>query len=111
MCATSGLAGHDKEGKDLPGFYSAGWRVDYGKDGKLATVGHGGSLDGTNTKMVRRADGRSFAVLFNGRQTPTTDRVAEAASAELMRAIDAVEEWPTVDYFETKLEPAAGSAE
>ncbi|WP_428308091.1 serine hydrolase [Lacipirellula sp.] len=106
-----GLAGHDKEGKELPGFYSAGWRVECDKDGKLASVGHGGSLDGTNTKMVRRADGRNFAVLFNGRQTPTTDRVAEAASAELMRAIDAVEEWPRVDYFEAKLEPAAGAGE
>jgi N-acyl-D-amino-acid deacylase len=105
-----GLAGHDKDGKELPGFYSAGWRVEYDNDGEKLWEGHGGSLDGTSTKMVCRPDGRNFAVLFNGRQTPLTDRVAEAASAELMRAMDRIEEWPTVDYYEDKGAPAAGSA-
>ena len=105
-----GLAAHDKDGKELPGFYSAGWRVECDKDGKVKSESHGGALDGTNTKMVRRADGRNYAILFNGRQTPITDRVAEAASAEIERVLDRIEEWPDVDYYEETSE-AAGSGQ
>ena len=61
---------------------------------------HGGSLPGTNTFLVRRKDGRDFAILFNSRETAVTDKIVMEARDQLNRAIDKITAWPDVDYFE-----------
>jgi N-acyl-D-amino-acid deacylase len=94
-----GLAGHDKDGQPLKTCYGAGWQVQHGGDGELTMQMHGGSLPGTSTKLVRRSDGRHFAVLFNARETALTGRLAEDFSGELNRTISEIEAWPDVDYF------------
>ncbi len=94
-----GLAGHDKDGKGLKVCYGVGWQVQHGGDGELTMQMHGGSLPGTSTKLVRRSDGRNFAVLFNARETALTGRLAEDISGELNRAISEVDAWPDADYF------------
>lgn len=94
-----GLAGHDEEGKPKPNYYSLGWSVKIDGEGRLS-AGHGGSLPGTNTQLVRRGDGRNFAILFNTRVTPHASRVASALLPQLEAAIDAIEQWPDHDLFE-----------
>jgi len=59
-----------------------------------------GSLPGTNTMLVRRSDGRNFAVLFNARETQQPGGLSSAAAAEINRVLDGIKELPAVDYFE-----------
>jgi N-acyl-D-amino-acid deacylase len=95
-----GLAGHDKEGKPLQTYYACGWQIQGGENGDAQRQQHAGSLPGTSTKLVRRSDGRNFAVLFNARQTALTGRLADDIAEQINRALDEVEKWPEVDYFE-----------
>ena len=75
-----GLAGYDEDGKPKSKYYGLGWSMQVGDDGRL-TAGHGGSLPGTNTQLVRRVDGRNFAILFNTRSTPHTSRIVSRHTA------------------------------
>ncbi len=93
-----GLAGHAEGGTPKSSFYGLGWSIQVSDDGKL-TTGHGGSLPGTNTHVIRRSDGRNVAILFNTRLTPKTSRIVSAALPKLEAAIDAVESWPSHDLF------------
>ncbi len=93
-----GLAGHDDEGDPKSKYYGLGWSVQIGDDGQL-TAGHGGSLPGTNTQLVRRGDGRNYAILFNTRTTPHTSRIVNAVLPELDAAISEVQSWPSHDLF------------
>jgi N-acyl-D-amino-acid deacylase len=95
-----GLAGADKDGKPLEKYYCAGWQIVADDQGETRFEQHGGSLPGTSTKLVRRKDGRNFAILFNARETAFTDRLAEPISEELNRALNSITDWPDVDYFE-----------
>ena len=75
-------------------YYALGWMVrPVGKEGK-ANVWHGGSLPGTNTLLVRRHDGLTWAVLFNQRSKHDAE-----IDAALHKAADAVTEWPKDDLF------------
>ena len=80
--------------KKRAAFYACGWMVrPVGKGGK-ANTWHGGSLPGTNTLLVRRHDGLTWAVLFNSRS-----RKDGAIDPALHRAANVVTEWPSVDLF------------
>jgi len=94
-----GLAGHVDEGKPKSKYYGLGWSVQVNDDGQL-TAGHGGSLPGTNTQLVRRSDGRNYAILFNTRTTPHTSRIVSALLPDLDAAISEVQSWPSHDLFE-----------
>jgi hypothetical protein len=54
--------------------------------------------------LVRRSDGRNFAVLFNARETPQPGGLSTAAAAEINRVLDGIGELPGVDYFEAVAE-------
>jgi hypothetical protein len=60
-----GRPGHDKDGKPLEASYACGFRIVRGRAGVSFT--HGGSLPGTSTTLMRRADGWSWALFFNQR--------------------------------------------
>ncbi|WP_425395830.1 serine hydrolase [Aeoliella sp.] len=95
-----GLAGYDKNGKPLDTYYGLGWQIVCDEDGKPLYQQHGGSLAGTNTKLVRRADGRNFAVLFNSRKTATSANLVNDATDVLNAAIDQVPLGADTDLYE-----------
>lgn len=94
-----GRAGHDADGKPLPQYYALGWSVNMNHDGTMTSMGHSGSLPGTNTRIRRQPDGRHIVVLFNTRTSPLTSRVADAALDEILAAIKTIEKWPDGDLF------------
>jgi N-acyl-D-amino-acid deacylase len=96
-----GLAGFDKKDGPLEKFYAAGWQVQCDGKQRVRYQMHGGSLPGTSTKLVRRADGRNFAILFNARESAFTTRLAEDVFDDLNEAIDRIDEWPEVDLRES----------
>lgn len=81
-------------------FYASGWQVVRPAGDGVTLQMHSGSLPGTNTMLVRRSDGRNFAVLFNARETPHTEGLSTAAAAEINRVLDGIKGLPGVDYFE-----------
>jgi CubicO group peptidase (beta-lactamase class C family) len=92
-----GLAGHNKKGKPLEVFYGCGWQVRDVGDGGFNTW-HTGSLDGTETILVRRFDGLCWAVLFN-----TGKGLVGRIDALVHDAADKVKRWPNRDLFEKGL--------
>jgi CubicO group peptidase (beta-lactamase class C family) len=79
-------------------YYGCGWQVrPVGKNGK-ANYWHNGSLPGTATLLVRRADGLSWAVLFNQR-SEDKELPDGAIDPALHRAAMAVAKWPEHDLF------------
>ncbi len=79
-------------------FYGCGWMVrPVGTEGR-ANCWHSGSLPGTNTLLVRLANGLSWAVLFNQR-SEDKKLPDDAIDASLHRAAKAVRDWPDQDLF------------
>jgi len=74
-------------------YYGCGWNVRRVAPGELNTW-HTGSLSGTSTLLVRRHDGKNWAVLFNtgGGLSGRIDRL-------LHQAADQVRHWPESDDF------------
>ena len=80
-------------------WYGCGWSVRPVKDGGVHSW-HSGSLPGTFTLLVRRADGVTWAALFN--QRSNDKRLPDdAIDSALHRAVDSVQEWPREDLFRT----------
>lgn len=95
-----GPAGYATGGSPKPVYYGCGWRVrTVGRRGQF-TAFHTGSLDGTSTLLVRRHDGRIWAVLFNARTAPDGARWSDKIDPLLHRAADRVRRWPDVDRFQ-----------
>lgn len=94
-----GLAGFDAQGEPKANYYGLGWSVEVDADGQL-TASHGGSLPGTNTRLIRRPDGHHVAILFNTRLSPHVSRVVNAILPDLQTAIDEIETWPARDLFQ-----------
>jgi hypothetical protein len=79
-------------------YYGCGWMVrPVGQEGR-ANYWHSGSLPGTNTLLVRLANGLSWAVLFNQR-SEDKQLPDGAIDAALHRAAAAVKAWPAHDLF------------
>jgi N-acyl-D-amino-acid deacylase len=66
-------------------------------------------LPGTATLLVRRYDGRNFAILFNARSSPSATHFGQAIDPQLHTAIDQIDEWPEHDLFNADTEEAAPS--
>ena len=49
--------------------------------------------------MMRKPDGRTFAILFNGRSSPNATHFGKAIMADFAKALDNVKEWPKNDLF------------
>ena len=60
-----GAAGHEEDGKPKAAYYGCGWMVRPVKEGQ-ANLWQGGLIAGSEALLVRRWDGWSWAVLFNG---------------------------------------------
>lgn len=88
----------DASGNPQASYYGCGWMVrPVGAKGK-ANYWHNGSLPGTNTLLVRRSDGLSWAVLFNQRND--NKKLPDSAIDPAMhRAADAVADWPRHNLF------------
>ncbi len=92
-------ASRKQDGALADSFYGCGWMVrPVGKEGR-ANYWHDGSLPGTATLLVRRADGLSWAALFNQRSEDA--KLPDGAiDGALHRAAGATGEWPAEDLFE-----------
>ena len=86
------------DGTLAPSYYGCGWSVRPADLGGKANYWHTGSLPGTNTLLVRRGDGLSWAVLFNQRSDDKKLPDGDIDPA-LHRAAAAVEKWPEEDLF------------
>jgi N-acyl-D-amino-acid deacylase len=88
-----GLAGKHVDGALKPTFYGLGWMVRPLRD-QGQNLWHGGSLPGTNTLLVQRHDGITFAVLFNTRDIPGPKNPTALIDPLLHQAANRVEDWP-----------------
>ena len=69
LAPAPGPPGHDKDGKPLERSYGSGFRVLRDKGG--VSFMHYGSLSGTSTILMHRADGWCWALFFNQRPSRT----------------------------------------
>ncbi len=95
-----GAPGHNEDGSAKPTHYGLGWMVRTLDEGRI-NVWHTGSLSGTAALLVRRHDGRNWAVLFNTRSSGGMSHAGRAIDGLLHQAADAVQEWPAHDLFQT----------
>ncbi|MGN6544040.1 MAG: serine hydrolase domain-containing protein [Aureliella sp.] len=84
-----GLAGHDEEGKEKAIYYSLGWLNRELPDGRV-NHWHTGSLDGTETILIRRHDGWNMVGLLNTRTSPKTKQLSLALDGLMHRAVAAI---------------------
>ena len=70
-----------KEEKPAPSFYALGWNVRPIENTSKANIWHNGALSGTSTLLVRRHDGYTWAVLFNGSKPSGKDKPASPSGA------------------------------
>jgi N-acyl-D-amino-acid deacylase len=96
----AGLAGHDAAGKDKPVHYGLGWSVRQNGYRYSPIQWHTGSLDGTSTILVRRADRLAWAMLFNTRNGAASEKApARVIDPLLHEAAAKVTEWPEGSPF------------
>jgi N-acyl-D-amino-acid deacylase len=88
-----------EDGALAASYYGCGWSVRPMGEGR-AHYWHNGSLPGTTTLLVRRADGLSWVALFNQRSDDKTipDNAIDPA---LHRAAAMVEKWPEQNLFDS----------
>jgi N-acyl-D-amino-acid deacylase len=94
----AGESERDAQGNPKNHWYGLGWFVRQGGKGG-ETNWHTGSLPGTSTILMRRADGRDVAVLFNSRVSPTVDHLTRALEFRLNKVLDDIVDWPKDDLF------------
>jgi len=94
-----GPAGYDTSGKPTPAYYACGWQVRTLAARGRVTTWHTGSLSGTSTLLVRRFDGKNWAVLFNMRTARNGHRLAVVIDPLIHKAADRVKHWPETDLF------------
>ena len=83
-----------KEEKPSPTFYALGWNVRPIENTLKANTWHNGALSGTSTLLVRRHDGYTWAVLFNGSKPSGKEKPTSPSGAidPLMhKAVDSAE--------------------
>jgi N-acyl-D-amino-acid deacylase len=88
-----GAAGYEEDGAKKDSFYSLGW-LNRVTTGDKLNHWHTGSLDGTATILIRRADGRNLIALLNTRASPSSAHLGRAVDELLHRAANAVKKWP-----------------
>lgn len=83
--------------------YALGWFVrDHQREGgSVVEARHTGSLPGTSTLLVRRADGRNLVVLFNARHSALSPRLSGAIEPELTAILESIADWPEQNLFDS----------
>jgi D-alanyl-D-alanine carboxypeptidase len=77
--------------------YALGWKLGSGQ-------GHNGTLPGTSGYLWQTANGYSFAILANSRNTDTDKWVGKARSA-MFEILGAATKWPSYDLFKGTHKP------
>lgn len=95
-----GLKKYGMAADDPKQFYSLGWQNGPAPKGDGIDDWHMGSLPGTATLMLRKHDGRTCAVFFNGRNSPTVTHFGKAIIVDVSKALDNVQDWPKNDLFD-----------
>lgn len=85
-----GLAGYEPSGKEKDRYYSLGWLNRVLADGRV-NHWHTGSLDGTETILIRRSDGWDMVGLLNTRTSPKTKQLSLALDELMHRAANALQ--------------------
>jgi N-acyl-D-amino-acid deacylase len=93
----AGPAGQECDGREKAVYYACGWRRR--SVGARANNWHTGSLDGSSTLLVRRYDGKNWAVLFNARNTSDGQRLSDKIHPLVHKAANQVRRWPDTDQF------------
>jgi len=94
-----GLAGYDGSSKPRAVYYACGWTVRALAGRGRVNTWHTGSLMGTSTLLVRRFDGKNWAVLFNMRTARNGRRLSDTIDPLIHKAVDRVKRWPETDLF------------
>lgn len=94
-----GAAGYEARGTPRAFYYGCGWRVRPADLRGHVDTWHTGSLPGTSTLLVRRHDGKNWAVLFNTRNGADGKRLSDTIDPLMHKAADGVRRWPTTDQF------------
>ena len=81
-----GVAGHEADGQPKAAYYGCGWMVRPVKDGQ-ANLWHAGFIAGSESLVVKRWDGWSWAVLFNGNGPAQGGNLSAAIDPLLHRAL------------------------
>ncbi len=93
-----GAAGRS-DGKPAAAYYGCGWMVrPVGAAGKR-NAWHSGFIAGTESLLVRRHDGLTWAVLFNTHNSPDGKSLSGLIDGRLHEAADRVKVWPKADQF------------
>ncbi|MCA9292066.1 MAG: beta-lactamase family protein [Phycisphaerales bacterium] len=88
-----GAPGHEPDGRVKDVYYGMGWSVR--RVGTGRNTWHTGYINGTSTLLVRRHDGLTWAVLFNGSDSASNGRaLAGLIDGPMHVAADAVTDWP-----------------
>ncbi len=95
--------------EDPRAYYSLGWMNGPAADGDQIDNWHMGSLPGTATLLVRKHNGRNFAIVFNARSSPAAAHFGKAIQAEFSKALDNVAEWPKTDLYNDSERSAGGN--
>lgn len=64
------------EGVSGASYYALGWQVDNDRNGNWQRLSHAGSLPGSSTQLVLRADGTTICILLNARATRCSSDVS-----------------------------------
>ncbi len=87
------------KGTPRDAYYACGWQVrPVGTSGR-ANTWHTGYIPGSESILVRRWDGLTWAVLFNANNSPDGKSLAAKIDGQVHEAADAVKAWPTGDLF------------
>ena len=84
-------------GKPREPYYGLGWDLRTTRSG--LNMWHTGSLRGTSTLLLRRFDGKTWAVLFNQRNAPDGGRLSGKLDRPLHETANRVTDWPKVDQY------------
>ena len=88
-----------KRGPKGARWYGMGWLVYEPPGERPPNIWHNGSLPGTETLLVRRSGGVSWAVLFNARYDQEGNRLSDEIDPLLHEAAKQVRVWPEFDLF------------
>lgn len=81
-----GAAGHEEDGKPKAAYYGCGWMVRPVKADQV-NLWHSGLITGSESLLVKRWDGWSWAVLFNGNGAAQGGNLSAAIDPLLHRAL------------------------
>jgi CubicO group peptidase (beta-lactamase class C family) len=92
-----GPPGLEPDGSPKSVYYGLGWLIRPVAEAGGFHRWHAGSLDGTSTLLIRRADDVTFAVLFNKRHADPAQTPAKLIEPKLHALADSIQHWPEHD--------------